>query len=130
MNTYTDEDVVTPATYEDVLGAIEGVRDEVKSMIAAAKTGLLMALADALEAKIDERVAAGLKEFRAEAGVVQGCFETAMAKLETVIRAMPRPEVNVAAPSVTVEVPRKTTVKEITYDEQGRPSTITERGAG
>ncbi len=128
MNTYTDEDVVTPATYEDVLGAIEGVRDEVKSMIAAAKTELLMALADALEAKIDERVAAGLEEFRTEAGVVQGCFEQAMAKLEIVIRAMPRPEVNVAAPSVTVEVPQKTTVKHIEYDDQGRPATITERG--
>ncbi len=126
MNTYTDEDVVTPATHEDVLGAIEGVRDEVKSMIATAKTELLMALADALEAKIDERVAAALVDFKQETSVVQGCFEQAMAKLEIVIRAMPRPEVNVAAPNVSVEVPARTTRKTISYDAEGRPYALTE----
>ena len=80
-----------------------------------------------MDARIDQRVAIAVADFKEEAKVVQGSFDRAMIQLEAVIRAMPRPEVTVT-PEINLELPTRRTTKTISYDDQGRPSTITEEG--
>ena len=100
---FTSEDLAPSLDHADVLEILKGVRDEVRAMISAARAEITLAVGEALEKKLDGKIKAAGDSLRQELAQARREADRSTYKLEKLIKAIPAPTVNVAAPSVTMQ---------------------------
>ncbi len=115
---FTSLDYTPGVSEQDVLDAVRGVRDEMRRAVEAAKAELSLAVAGIVKGQIHAALRDVRKELKTETDSLRREHKDASQSLERVIKAMPRPEVNVSVPKqdvpkIEVNVP------------QGKPAEVT-----
>ena len=136
---FTQDDFVDSVSQKDVMDAIRGVRDELRTMINDAKTDISVSVGRSLDNQIDKKVisivndkmANPIRELKAEINSLKKHYSDTFDRLERVIKALPTPTVEVKVPeaNINVNVPQQKAPEIIVNVPEQKPPTIEVRAA-